>query len=142
MKYEKEIILRREQALKEKCNLFEKVKNINLLNNKNVIEKCTGILSPYCLQQQISAMLRNRTSNIKKWSETDIANALILKCISPKAYRYTRKLRKIPLPAIYTLNRHIENISCEPEILKNVLKLLKILSESLATKKKTVRSVI
>ena len=37
-------------------------------------------------------MLRNRTSNIKKWSETDIENALTLKCISPKAYRYIKKV--------------------------------------------------
>ena len=81
-------------------------------------------------------MLGNRISNIKKWSEIDIANALTLKCLSPKAYRYIRKPWKMPLPATSTLNRYIENISYEPGILKKVLKLLEILSETLATKQK------
>ena len=133
MKSETEIILKREQAPKKECNLFKR-KNLNLLNNQNIIDKCTKVLSSYFSQQHISAVLGSRTSNIKKWPETDIENALTLKCISPKAYRYIRKSWKIPLPAISTLNRHIENISCEPGILKNVLKLLKILSETLATK--------
>jgi len=46
---------------------------------------------------QINLILHPK-KKVYKWSEEDIANAITLRSLSPKAYRYLRGEKKYPLP--------------------------------------------
>ena len=84
----------------------------------------------YCTDTQVNCMMSNR-DRVAKWGEEDIANAITLKCISPKAYRLIQNVWKLPLPAPSTLDRWVSNIKCEHGILHSVLRLMQIRSATL-----------
>ncbi|XP_011700260.1 PREDICTED: uncharacterized protein LOC105457341 [Wasmannia auropunctata] len=50
-------------------------------------------------------MLLHPERKYVKWSSEDIASAISLRCVSPKAYRYLRNVIKLPLPGFSTLRR-------------------------------------
>lgn len=52
-----------------------------------------------------------------RWSAKDISKALGLRCISTKAYRYVRKVLRLPLPSISTLSRRTRSFSIAPGIM-------------------------
>lgn len=56
-------------------------------------------LSSLFTSTQINLILRPKRK-IYKWSETDIASAITLRSLSPKAYRYLRVKLQYPLPGI------------------------------------------
>lgn len=58
-------------------------------------EKLSGLFTP----TQISLILRPK-QKVYKWSETDIASAITLRSLSPKAYTYLREKLQHPLPGI------------------------------------------
>ena len=53
---------------------------------------------------------------------------------SPKIYRCIRKIWKVSLPTVSTLNRNQLNINCEPGLLNSVSKLMKASSYSMKMK--------
>ena len=61
---------------------------------------------------------------VKHWKEDDISQALTLRYLSPKAYRYLRSTLHLPYPSNSTLHRWVTKIDVEPGILTSVLNLL------------------
>jgi len=66
-----------------------------------------------------------------KWSSEDIARAISLRCVSPKAYRYMRDVLKIPLPGCSTLRRWASTIDMNPGVLTSVLHCMKAKGKSI-----------
>jgi len=56
-----------------------------------------------------------------KWSSKDIAHAISLRSVSPKAYRYMKNVLQIPLPGLSTLRRWASTNDVEPGVLFSVL---------------------
>ena len=50
----------------------------------------------------------------RKYSEDDICNGLVLKCMSPKTFEYLRKNKIVPVPSPRTLSKWIKQFSCKP----------------------------
>jgi len=59
--------------------------------------KCHSLFSGMFTTTQINLILHPK-KKVYKWSEEDIANAMTLRILSPKAYRYLRGEKKYPLP--------------------------------------------
>ncbi|KAK9738047.1 THAP domain [Popillia japonica] len=69
------------------------------------------------------------------WSPKDIASAISLRSVSPKAYRYLKRTG-YPLPALSTLRRWASSFSVDTGVLYDVMKLLKTKANSLSKLKK------
>ncbi|CAL1680931.1 unnamed protein product [Lasius platythorax] len=80
-------------------------------------------------------MSLNTNSRIK-WSAEDITSAIALRSISPKAYRYLRNIKKMPLPCATTLNNWGATFSIPPGILTDVLHIMKEKEQNLCTEDK------
>lgn len=81
------------------------------------------LLKPFFTLTQINYFL-NSNKKITKWSEDDICSAIALRSISPKAYKYLKYKKKIPLPCISTLNKWVKDIKVEPGILNVALRVM------------------
>jgi len=66
---------------------------------KNEIE-LNKVLSGMFTETQIKLLLYP-IKKVYKWTENDIANAITLRSLSPKAYKYPREEKKYPLPGIF-----------------------------------------
>lgn len=84
-----EIILNKECVQNEKDN---QDKNLELIFK----EKLGKLFSP----TQISMLWSNK-SRVFAWTNDDIASAISLRSVSPKAYRYLRDKKNFPLPGIF-----------------------------------------
>ncbi|XP_018366600.1 PREDICTED: THAP domain-containing protein 1-like [Trachymyrmex cornetzi] len=56
------------------------------------------------------------TNNRIRWSSEDIESAIYLRSLSPKAYKYLRNVKKMPLPSANTLQNWIGNNNLKNEI--------------------------
>lgn len=65
------------------------------------------------------------------WSPEDIASAISLRSVSPKAYRYLRA-NGHPLPALSTLRTWAATFDLTPGILHSVLSLLKGITSNMS----------
>jgi len=70
-------------------------------------------------------MLLNLSQKKTHWSSEDIAAAMSLRSVSPKAYVYLRKARNIPLSGMSTLRRWAAAFDLTEGILKNVVDIMK-----------------
>ncbi|CAL1681191.1 unnamed protein product [Lasius platythorax] len=70
-------------------------------------------------------MLLNPTVQKMRWSADDIAVAISLRSVSPKAYRYLKNVLKIPLPGLSTLRKWASTFCVDEGILTDVLKIIK-----------------
>lgn len=59
------------------------------------------------------------------WSSEDIAAAISLRTVSPKAYIYLQKARNVPLPALSTLRRWVVTFNVDNGILEHVFLIMK-----------------
>lgn len=66
-------------------------------------------------------MILNPSLRKIKWPSEDIARAISLRCVSPKAYRYMKNVLQMPFPGFSTLRRWASTINVEPGILFSVL---------------------
>ncbi|XP_024874881.1 uncharacterized protein LOC112456517, partial [Temnothorax curvispinosus] len=79
-------------------------------DDKELMEqKMTELLGKMFSPGQIRMILNPSLRKIK-WSSEDIARAISLRCVSPKAYRYMKNVLQMPLPGLSTLRRQIERI--------------------------------
>lgn len=72
---------------------------------------------------QITKLTSSTNSRIQ-WSPEDIISAIGLRALSPKAYRYLRNVKKMPLPCSTTLHNWISKFNVLPGILGDVLKIM------------------
>lgn len=80
---------------------------------------------------QVRKLLKRENTNVR-WNPEDIASAISLRSVSPKAYRYLRS-NSYPLPALSTLRTWAATFDLKPGILNSVCSLLKGTVSSLST---------
>lgn len=80
-------------------------------------------LGTYLSTKQVNSVLSGKP--VQHWEDEDICNALSLKSLSRKAYKFVRNKWNIPLPSISTIDRRSSRLNVEPGILLSVLNLLK-----------------
>ena len=85
-------------------------------------ERVNEILSPIFTPGQIKKLLHPNQTTVK-WSSEDIASAIALRSVSPKAYRYLKN-NKIPLPALSTLRKWASKINIKDGVIDSVLSLM------------------
>jgi hypothetical protein len=56
------------------------------------------ILGPYFTEAQIKCFLRGNWSRVRTWDQDDFSLALTLRLLSPRAYKFLRKRKIVPLP--------------------------------------------
>lgn len=86
---------------------MDRKKQINAI----LIEVLRKVFTP----SQIAKLMSSTNSRIR-WSSEDIKSAIYLRSLSPKAYKYLRNVKKIPLPSATTLQNWIENNNLKNEI--------------------------
>lgn len=84
--------------------LMESEKKKKKREEEKLKENMYRVLSQVFTPGQIKILLYPEKKRVV-WSSEDIANAISLRCISPKAYRYLRNVVKMPLPGFSTLQR-------------------------------------
>lgn len=116
---------RRYKAIaKENCRLRRQLK-LQSRQFKNTLEqKVKNILNGIFTPGQIK-MLLNPTIQKMRWSADDIAAAISLRSVSPKAYRYLQNVLKIPLPGLSTLRKWASTFCVDEGILTDVFKVIK-----------------
>ncbi|XP_077259720.1 uncharacterized protein LOC143896043 isoform X1 [Temnothorax americanus] len=112
-------------VLKKKFNIYKKKKEVDLVAMKKKMQqfkrnqsfeadkkyetKMYDVLKKVFTPGQIR-MLLNPSQKYVNWSSEDIASAMSLRCVSPKAYRYLKNVMKIPLPSLQTLRRYATSV--------------------------------
>ncbi|CAI6357563.1 unnamed protein product [Macrosiphum euphorbiae] len=96
--------------------------------------KFKNILSKIFTPTQTELLLRLK--KVYKWSPEDIASAITIRSVSPKAYRYLREKKNFPLPGMSTLRNWASTFSIEPGLLKNVMILLKAKGDTMSVNEK------
>nr|CAH7713705.1 unnamed protein product [Callosobruchus chinensis] len=97
------------KLLEEKVMLLEK-QNAELIEKSKKLEEATALkyksaLATIFTQGQIKKLFGSGNKRIR-WSPDDIASAVSLRSVSPKAYRYLR-VNNYPLPAMSTLRKWV-----------------------------------
>nr|CAI5828466.1 unnamed protein product [Callosobruchus analis] len=96
---------------------------INEKNNKRIKEYENAFAKVFTPGQRKKLI---STGNARvRWSSEDIAAAVSLRSVSPKAYRYLRTVSNYPLPAMFTLRGWVSNFDVSQGILKSVIMLMK-----------------
>lgn len=114
-------------------NLRKEIKQKEKNKDKEIRKMVKKILSQCFTPGQVKQLIKQKRV---KWTAEDVQAAITLRCMSPKAYRYMRKIRKIPLPAESTLRKWCFKFDVQPGILKKVLKVMKEKGQNLSTAKK------
>jgi hypothetical protein len=86
-----------------------------------------------CLRQrfstaQLERIFHNKNTN---WSQEDFRKAITLLGISDKAYKVTRELLKVPLPARSAVKKLLANIQMSEGILEGVLNLIRAAGDAM-----------
>ncbi|VEN43569.1 unnamed protein product [Callosobruchus maculatus] len=105
--------------LQEENQLLLRKIGENDSKERNIKDSLQKIFSP----GQIKRLL-NPEKKFSRWSPEDIASAISLRSVSPKAYKYLRT-NGYPLPALSTLRTWAATFDLKPGLLKGVCSLLK-----------------
>ena len=57
----------------------------------------------------------------KNYTQEDVCNALILRCMSNKSFEYLRRNKILPLPSKTTLSKWVDKLDCKPGFKNNFL---------------------
>nr|CAH7759845.1 unnamed protein product [Callosobruchus chinensis] len=114
------------KLLEEKVMLLEK-QNAELIEKSKKLEEATALkyksaLATIFTQGQIKKLFGSGNKRIR-WSPDDIASAVSLRSVSPKAYRYLR-VNNYPLPAMSTLRKWVASFDVSHGILRSVITLM------------------
>lgn len=140
---EKETLLGNNEKLKQKMKLLaetvhqksEIITQMTMDNEKNV-KVPVHVLEKVFTPGQIKLLMSSNTNTRIKWCAEDITSAIALRSISPKAYRYLRHIKKMPLPCVTTLNNWSATLNIPPGILTDVLHIMKKKGENLSAEDK------
>lgn len=100
LKKEKELNDNLKNTIKLQQDTIKSLENNNN-NNNNLEIQLTNILSGMFTNTQIKLIMEPK-KKVYKWTEDDIASAITLRSLSPKAYKYLRNEKKHPLPGYKT----------------------------------------
>lgn len=95
-------------------------KRVEKQMKEKVQENMYRILKQVFTPGQIKILL-NPQKKRAVWSSEDIASAISLRSVSPKAYRYLRNVTKIPLPGLSTIRRWASKIKINMGVLTSIL---------------------
>lgn len=112
----------------------EKTKNKRLSKelkqtSKLIERKVNEILLPIFTSGQIRKLLHPNKKRVI-WSREDIASAIALRSVSPKAYRYLRK-KNHPLPGLSTLRKHAAKVNIQEGVVDSIIESMKSKSKSM-----------
>lgn len=106
--------------------LFKQRKRVKINSEIRIRNILNSIFTP----GQIKLLLNPKKKKIH-WSSEDIAAAISLRSVSPKAYRYLQKARNVPLPALSTLRRWVSTFNVDNGILEHVFLIMKHKSQNM-----------
>lgn len=133
---EKQTLLGENEKLRQQMELLAKTVHQKseitqrTVDNGKDAEVPIHVLQKVFTAGQIKLLMSLNTNSRIKWSAEDIRSAIALRSISPKAYRYLRNIKKMPLPCATTLNNWGATFSIPPGILTDVLHIMKEKAES------------
>ncbi|XP_077276724.1 uncharacterized protein LOC143905279 [Temnothorax americanus] len=123
-----------EQLNKQISQLQAEVTKIMKNKQKEAEAIATNALSKVFTPGQISILMS--TQNRVHWSHEDIMSAISLRSLSPKAYKYLRNVKKVPLPCLTTLHNWVAKFTVLPGILNEVLNIMSSKGHNLSTVEK------
>ena len=85
------------RILRKRNKQLEKIRDAKVTKKKQD-EIVTKVLKPHFTEAKISCFLRKDWKRCDEWTHDDYTMAITLHCISPKAYKFIRKSKMIPLP--------------------------------------------
>ena len=91
---------------------LKKAKKMTVKNKQHLIK--THLLELGHNETAVKHMLTPNLKFRRNYSEEDVCNGLILKCMSTKSYEYLRRNKIIALPSHRTLSRWLEDVVCSP----------------------------
>lgn len=94
LKDENERLMKNNSSLKQ---LAKSQKYLLLLEEHRFETRFKKLLSDIFTPKQINLIL-HPLKKVYKWQTNDIASAISLRSISPRAYRFLRETKKFPLP--------------------------------------------
>lgn len=124
-----EIIEEKMKNLKRKCEEMEE--EIKLLKKKN--ESFQEILNKFFSKGQMKRLLNKACTH---WDSEDIADAIALRCMSPRAYRYLQSKKGFPLPALSTLRRWSLKLDIQPGLSGTSILLMKAWGQNMSERDK------
>ena len=85
------------RILRKRNKQLEKIRDAKVTKKKQdeIVRK---VLKPHFTEAKISCFLRKDWKRCDQWTHDDYTMAITLHCISPKAYKFIRKSKMIPLP--------------------------------------------
>ena len=92
---------RLKRLIRKRNKQLEKIRVAKVTKEKQD-EIVTKVLKPHFTEAKISCFLRLDWKRCNEWSHDDYTIAITLHCISPKAYKFIRKSKMIPLPGKVT----------------------------------------
>jgi hypothetical protein len=120
------------EALKKQRSPQNKLRKTS--EDKEIVEAVRKLFTPGQLKK-LSGKRQVR------WTAEDVASAISLRSVSPKAYRYLRGKCNYPLPGLSTLRRWAATFQMHPGMQKRILMLMEHKGKSLsALEKLTVLS--
>ena len=94
--------------------MLQKTKTTKMTEKEQKKKIVHDSLAPYFTKAQIDYYLRKNPSSLTKWSDTDMKNALTLRLLSKKTYKFLKAKNWIPLPGLSffstSLQRRRENL--------------------------------
>lgn len=132
---EKDQLIKEFTAVKEKNLILDKEvqqlrKHLEDVTEKMVADRqkesekiALNILQKVFTPGQIKLLMSPHLTRIR-WCSEDITAAIALRSLSPKAYRYLREVRKIPLPCETTLQEWCSTFVVKPGILNDVIRMM------------------
>lgn len=100
--------------------LSRQVKEVKDVTERKYEEALAAVFTP----GQIKKLIHPEKGKKIRWTPEDIASAISLRSVSPKAYRYLRA-NNYPLPALSTLRSWVSSFDMSQGLLKNVISLMK-----------------
>lgn len=107
---------------REIIQLQDEILKLKKKTHKEAEAIATNALRKVFTPGQISMLLS--TSSRVQWSSEDIMSAISLRSLSPKAYKYLRKVKRMPLPCLTTLHNWVAKFNVFPGLLKEVLNIM------------------
>ena len=123
------------------AKLDKKDKEIAMLKEKNTeLENSVDLIKKLLNDDQLKKLLEPKSQ--KPWSDLTLQQSVeIYYQCGTSAYDFLRE-RGFPLPSARTLQRHMQKINCEPGILHDMLRLMKLKVDKMSAKDKKVALVI
>ena len=116
--------------------MLQKTKTTKMTEKEQKKKIVHDSLAPYFTKAQIDYYLRKNPSRLTKWSDTDMKNALTLRLLSKKTYKFLKAKNWIPLPGLSSLSKFYKKVQIEPGYLSSVEDLLKAKCSTLTTREK------